>query len=194
LAANTPERATSRTDDNQKEDAVGLKMTLAGVALISAAALGGCNRQGAPSDSAHLTLTGSKYCTPFPSASTASNATGGLGSAVAASDPAAAFDDCIHRWGYALAPSRDPADVVAQASVEACSTILANWSQQIGQQGEPSGDSARGGRDAPQTPDPEAQRMHAAEGRALFYVVQARAGGCAAPPASTLVAPTVPSS
>ena len=33
--------------------------------------------------------------------------------------------------------------------------------------------------------------MHAAEGRALFYVVQARAGGCAAPPpANTLVSPT----
>jgi hypothetical protein len=174
---------------------VGPKMTLAGVALISAAALGACHRQGAPADSASLTLTGSKYCTPFPTASAAANATGGLGSAVAATDPAATFDDCIHRWGYALAPSRDPADVVAQASVEACSTILANWSQQIGQQqGEPSGDGSRGGREAPQTPDPEAQRMHAAEGRALFYVVQARAGGCAAPPANTLVAPTVPSS
>ena len=49
------------------------------------------------------------------------------------SDPAAAFDDCTHRWGYVLAPSRDPADVVAQAAVEAWQSILASWSQQINQ-------------------------------------------------------------
>jgi hypothetical protein len=42
-----------------------------------------------------------------------------------------------------------------------------------------------------QQPNPAAQRIHAAEGRALFYVVQARAGGCAAPPANTLVSPSV---
>ena len=166
---------------------------LVATAALAAGGLSGCNREAA-AQTGNLALTGSKYCSPFPSTSVPSNAATGLAPA-ANTDPAVTFDDCIHRWGYALAPSRDPADVVAQASVEACSTILANWSQQIGQQqGEPSGDDSRGGREAPQTPDPEAQRMHAAEGRALFYVVQARAGGCAAPPANTLVAPTVPSS
>jgi hypothetical protein len=161
------------------------------------AGLGGCHRQGTAPGGESISLAGGKYCTPFPSASAATNAAAGLAPA-SVNDPAVAFDDCIHRWGYVLAPSRDPADVVAQASVEACSTILANWSQQSSQQGnqqgEPSGYGSRGGPSAAQTPDPEAQRMHAAEGRALFYVVQARAGGCAAPPANTLVTPTVPSS
>ena len=158
--------------------------------MAAAVGMSGCNRQ-AEAQTGTLTLTGSKYCSPFPSASTPSNATTGLAPA-ANTDPAVSFDDCIHRWGYALAPSRDPADVVAQASVEACSSILANWSQQISQTGaEPPQYSARGRRETQQAPpDPETQRMHAAEGRALFYVVQARAGGCAAPPANTLVSPT----
>jgi hypothetical protein len=173
---------------------VGLKTTLASVAMFSAAALGACNRQGASADGTHLTLTGSKYCTPFPTATASSNATsGGLAAPAAASDPAAAFDDCIHRWGYALAPSRDPADVVAQASVEACNSILMNWSQQaMGQSGMSEAPMRGGGQgmQQQQQPSPMAQQMHAAEGRALFYVVQARAGGCGAPPANTLLSPT----
>jgi hypothetical protein len=162
------------------------------IAATVAAGLAGCHREGGAASSGDITLTGGKYCTPFPSTTAASNAATGL-AAASVSDPAVAFDDCIHRWGYVLAPSHDPADVVAQASVEACSSVLANWSQQLGQSQQ--GDSAQGsGREAMQTPDPEAQRMHAAEGRALFYVVQARAGGCAAPPANTLVSPSVPTS
>ena len=165
---------------------------LVATAAMAAVGLSGCNRQAAAA-SGNLTLTGSKYCTPFPSTSAPTNTATGLATA-ANTDPAVSFDDCIHRWGYALAPSRDPADVVAQASVEACSTILANWSQQVGQS-EPSQYSPRDRRGAQQgPPDPEAQRMHAAEGRALFYVVQARAGGCAAPPANTLVSPTAQTS
>src|SRR5476651_1087308 len=150
------------------------------LATMTAVGLGGCNRETA-ADNGNITLAGGKYCTPFPSTPAASNAAAGLAPA-AVSDPAVAFDDCIHRWGYVLAPSRDPADVVAQASVEACSSVLASWSQQIGQtaQAEPTQYSPRGRSQATQTPDPEAQRMHASEGRALFYVVQARAAGCAA--------------
>jgi hypothetical protein len=177
-----------------QENAVRTKLAflVATTAMAVAAGLTGCNRQAA-AQSGNLTLTGSKYCSPFPSASPPSNAATGLAPA-ANIDPAVSFDDCIHRWGYALAPSRDPADVVAQASVEACSSILANWSQQIGQT-EPAQYSPRGRRGAQQAPpDPETQRMHAAEGRALFYVVQARAGGCAAPPANTLVSPTAQTS
>jgi hypothetical protein len=161
--------------------------------MAAAAALGGSNRQAAASNG-EITLAGGKYCTPFPAPPAASNAAEGLAPATV-SDPAVAFDDCIHRWGYVLAPSRDPADVVAQASVEACSSILASWSQQIGQttQADATQYSPRGRGQAQQAPDPQAQRMHAAEGRALFYVVQARAGQCAAPPANTLVTPTLPS-
>jgi hypothetical protein len=180
-----------------QENAVRTKLAFLVATTVMAAATGltGCNRQ-AVAQSGNLTLTGSKYCSPFPSTSVPSNATSGLAPA-ANIDPAVSFDDCIHRWGYALAPSRDPADVVAQASVEACSSILANWSQQIGQASgaEPARYSERGRRETQQAPpDPEAQRMHAAEGRALFYVVQARAGGCAAPPANTLVSPTTQTS
>ncbi len=168
--------------------------TKMGVALVAATAalLTGCNRQ-AVTAGGNISLAGGKYCTPFPTSPAAANAASGLAPATV-SDPAIAFDDCIHRWGYVLAPSRDPADVVAQASVEACSSILASWSQQIGQaaQAEPTSYGARGRSETAQAPNPEAQRMHAAEGRALFYVVQARAGGCAAPPANTLVTPTVP--
>jgi hypothetical protein len=172
------------------------RKTAYGIAMATIAAavgLAGCNRQ-ASTNGGEITLGGGKYCTPFPSATAATNATAGLAPA-AVSDPAVSFDDCIHRWGYVLASSRDPADVVAQASVEACSSVLASWSQQISQ----ASDNAavdygpRSRRESPQTPDPAAQRMHAAEGRALFYVVQARAGSCTPPPANTLVTPTLPS-
>jgi hypothetical protein len=168
------------------------KMAGVAAATMATVVLAGCNQQAA-TEGGNITLSGGKYCTPFPAAATATNAASGL-APVASSDPAIAFDDCIHRWSYVLAPSRDPADVVAQASVEACSSILANWSQQIAQtsQPEPAQYSPRGRTEAAQAPDPQTQRMHAAEGRALFYVVQARAGSCAAPPANTLVTPTLP--
>ena len=170
------------------------KMACVAAATMATVVLTGCNRQAA-AEGGNITLAGGKYCTPFPSTAAASNAAVGLAPATNA-DPAVAFDDCIHRWSYVLAPSRDPADVVAQASVEACSSILANWSQQIAQtsQLEPTRYSPRGRGNTAQPPDPETQRMHSAEGRALFYVVQARAGGCAAPPANTLVTPTLPAS
>jgi hypothetical protein len=169
-------------------------MACVAVATMAAALLAGCNRQ-AGAEGGTVTLSGGKYCTPFPSTPAATNAAIGLAPAASA-DPAVAFDDCIHRWSYVLAPSRDPADVVAQASVEACSSILANWSQQAAQTApaEPTRYSSRGRGESAQPPNPEAQRMHAAEGRALFYVVQARAGSCAAPPANTLVTPTLPAS
>jgi hypothetical protein len=162
-------------------------MALMAAAATIAAGLAGCNRQAATTTGGEAALTG-KYCTPFPAAAT--HAAGGLAPA-AINDPAASFDDCIHRWGYALAPAHDPADVVAQASVEACSSILASWSQQIGQGADSGQYSPRG---AAPAPSPAQQQMHAAVGRALFYVVQARAGGCAAPPANTLVTPTPASS
>jgi hypothetical protein len=186
-----PGKRAVRRSNSIQESTVSRKMALmAAAATIAAAGLAGCNRQ-APTTNGDLTLSGGgKYCTPFPAAAEATNSASGLAPAVV-SDPAASFDDCIHRWGYVLAPSRDPADVVAQASVEACSSVLASWSQQVGQSPEPD-TYDRGRRAAQQQPDPTAQRMHAAEGRALFYVVQARAGSCAAPPANTLVTPTLP--
>jgi hypothetical protein len=151
----------------------------AGIALAGLATLAACNPSGGVSGDTHLALTGSKYCTPFP-ATSASNSTAGLSQTP---DPATAFDDCVHRWAYALAPARDPADVVAQASVDACGAALNAWSQQAQGQAPPP-TNERGAQSQQSTA--MAQQMRGAEARALFYVVQARAAGCAPPPANTL--------
>ncbi|HEY1749771.1 MAG TPA: hypothetical protein VGG29_00800 [Caulobacteraceae bacterium] len=154
--------------------------------MAGLAALAACNQSGGgTSADTHLALTGAKYCTPFPQAS-ASNSAAGLSQAP---DPATAFDDCVHRWAYALAPARDPADVVAQASVDACGTALNNWTQQAQSQAPQT--SSRS--DQSQQNGAMAQQMRGAEARALFYVVQARAAGCAPPAANTLSAAPPPS-
>jgi hypothetical protein len=101
--------------------------------------------------------------------------------AAPAGDPAAVVDDCLHRWGYTLAGSSDPADVVAAATIAACGPSLTAWNQST---------LATAGQavEAPslvsgQPTTPLAEHYAFAEGRALFYVVQARAGHCAPPPA-----------
>jgi hypothetical protein len=89
--------------------------------------------------------------------------------------------------------------VVARASVDACSSILATWNQQTlnqtpqtsqpqdqGQSQQNQGYSQPNGGGQPNSA--LAQRMRTVEARSLFYVVQARAAGCAPPPANTLVA------
>lgn len=123
-------------------------------------------------------------CTPF-AATMASN--GGPGAIAPAldSDPSAALDDCLHRWGYALAASPDPADSVAQATVAACVSGLTRWNQ-MG-----AASASAGGPDltdqAPslvtgQSTNGIAEHYAFAQSRSLFYVVQARAGKCAPPP------------
>jgi len=97
-----------------------------------------------------------------------------------AADPAATVDDCLHRWGYTLAAATDPADVVADATVAACGPSLTAWNQSsLATQGQnvqaPSLVSG-------QPTNPIAEHYAFAQGRALFYVVQARAGHCAPPP------------
>jgi hypothetical protein len=159
----------------------------AGLALAAALGLAGCNR----GDGTRLALVGRTYCTPFRSATTTANASNpngqsGLATNAAAAlptgDPGAALDDCVHRWAYTLAPSRDPADIVAHASIDACSAMVAAVSQPAG----PPPDSRDAA--AQQAQNPVAQQMRATEGKALFYVVQARAAGCAPPPANSLPA------
>jgi hypothetical protein len=97
-------------------------------------------------------------------------------------DAAAALDDCLHRWGYTLAASSDPANLVAEATVAACGPSLTSWNQSS---------LATSGQavEAPslvsgEPTNPIAEHYAFAGGRALFYVVQARAGHCAPPPAS----------
>jgi len=164
-------------------------------ALALSIGLAGCNARGdAAAPGGGLSLAGSKYCDPFKP--TNANTNNGIATATA-SDPSAAFDDCVHRWAYTLAPDHDPADVVAHAAVDACGSILTQWNQQTlpQQQEQPTyrresrAQMAQGGQD-----DELAQRMRMVESRALFYVVQARAAGCAPPPANTLVASSAPPS
>jgi hypothetical protein len=122
----------------------------------------------------------SRICTPFPEATTAN---GQPASAAPPADPAAALDDCLHRWGYTLAISSDDANPVAQATVAACTAQLASWNQQGLSSGRAPGASPI---EAPSllTGAPSntlAEHFGFAQSRALFYVVQARAGKCAAP-------------
>ena len=96
-------------------------------------------------------------------------------------DPGAApVDECVRRWAYSLAPSRDPADTVAQAAVAACTPQLARWNQQALSQ--PGGDIEATSITTGQPTTPLGEHSTYTAGRALFYVVQARAGRCAAPP------------
>jgi hypothetical protein len=108
-------------------------------------------------------------CKAFPQGSAATAAAG---------DPSFAIDDCLHRWGYTLARASDGADVVAGAVVAACNAPLARWNQQTMSTGQ--------AQEAPslitgETTNPIAAHASFAEGRALFYVVQARAGKCEPP-------------
>jgi hypothetical protein len=163
----------------------------ASIALAVTLILPACNVHG--SGDSRLALTGKDYCTPFKSANAGSNTSTGL-AAPAAADPAVAFDDCVHRWGYTLAPALDPADVVAQASVDACSSALAALSQQASQQtmSQPSeAPSDERSQPAGNANNAVAQQVRLAEAKALFYVVQARAAGCAPPPANSLVTPPI---
>ncbi|WP_304177929.1 hypothetical protein [Phenylobacterium aquaticum] len=121
-------------------------------------------------------------CTPFPNA-TAATASGAPAPATAASDPAAPVEDCVHRWAYSLAGAKDSADQVALATVAACSGQLSRWNQQA--MAPATGASTQAEAVSLITGDPTgpiAAHHDFAASRALFYVVQARAGHCAPPP------------
>lgn len=96
---------------------------------------------------------------------------------------AAVLEDCLHRWAYTLAGSRDEAGIVADAVAAACRAPLARWNQQSMAEAA----AANAPAEAPslltgQPTNPIAEHATFASDRALFYVVQARAGGCKPPP------------
>jgi len=132
---------------------------------IAALALSGCSESARTGGNA-------KICADFK-ARAAPAAPGANG--------AAALDECLKRWAYSLAPSRDDADVVAEAVRAACGTQLSSWNQQIVSQPGADGEAASLLTGEPTTP--LAEHNGYAARRALFYVVQARAGSCPAPPA-----------
>lgn len=153
------------------------------IAVVALAALGlaGCNNAGRAS-----AANGSNsLCKPFATASNqGAPAATALPGATLTADPSAALDDCLHRWGYSLAGSSDPANIVADATLAACSQALSGWNQAA---------LTTGGTTSPveapslltgQPTNPIAEHHAFAEGRALFYVVQARAGHCSPPPAA----------
>lgn len=121
----------------------------------------------------HESMSNPKICADFR------NNTGP--GATAASDPSTPVDECTRRWAYSLAGSKDGAEVVAEAVVAACAPVLSRWNQaSLGQ-------AAGGGEQAlslttGQPTNPLAEHSSFAQGRALFYVVQARAGRCSPPP------------
>ena len=135
------------------------------VAGLAALALSACNGQ---------TATGSngKICADFK---TKAAPPAGL------SADAAAVDECTRRWAYSLASSRDDAGTVAEAAAAACQTHLARWNQVALNQ--PTGGEASASLITGEPTTPMAEHNNFAHARALFYVVQARAGNCAPPPA-----------
>jgi hypothetical protein len=146
--------------------------TLSFALALTALGLAACNNSGTGGGDA---VGG--FCPSFKTATT--NAAGPL----AVTDPnAAAADECVHRWAYALAPSRDAAGLVAEAAVGACSARLGAWNQTAMSQGGPSGNAMS--IITGQPTNPVAEHNSFLHSRALLYVVQARAGHCAPPPIS----------
>ena len=139
-------------------------LTLMGVGL------GGCQRHGE-------LAANTQICTPFKAVTAGQVATPASGVV----DAASPVDECVRRWSYSLASARDGADVVANAAVAACGGALSRWNQaSLGQGG--AGEQAVSLTTGEAT-NPMAEHSAFAQGRALLYVVQARAGHCAPPPA-----------
>ncbi len=113
-----------------------------------------------------------KICIDFKQQAKAPLATG--------ADGAAAVDQCVMRWGYSLASSRDDADLVAEAAAAACGAQLSRWNQAALSQ--PGGGEEAASLMTGESTTPLAEHNAFTHSRALFYVVQARAGNCTPPP------------
>ncbi|UAL11920.1 hypothetical protein [Caulobacter segnis] len=136
------------------------------VAALAALSLAAC-------DNRHDAMVNPKICADF-------KANPG---ATAAADPSTPVEECTRRWAYSLAGSKDGAEVVADAVVAACAAQLSKWNQaSLGQAAPGSGEQALS-LTTGQPTNPLAEHSAFAQGRALFYVVQARAGRCSPPPA-----------
>lgn len=102
--------------------------------------------------------------------------------ATAAADPSMPVEECTRRWAYSLASSKDSAEVVADAVVAACGAQLSKWNQAALGQSAPGSNEQALSLTTGQPTNPLAEHSAFAQGRALLYVVQARAGRCAPPP------------
>jgi hypothetical protein len=150
------------------------------VAALAALSLAACN----DTSRGGVASAGGKLCAPFTATpATAAPAAPSAAVTVApTTDGSAGVDDCLHRWGYALAASSDPAEAVAQATVAACAATISRWNQQAIAPVNTSGvDQQVPSLVTGENTNAVAERYNYAQGRALFYVVQARAGKCSAP-------------
>ncbi|USQ94794.1 hypothetical protein [Caulobacter sp. RL271] len=137
-------------------------MAVAALAVLGLAACG----------DRHDGMANPKICTDFKAAP----------SVTAASDPSTPVEECTRRWAYSLAGSRDSAEVVSDAVVAACAAQLSKWNQASLGQAAPSAGEQALSLTTGQPTNPLAEHSAFAQGRALFYVVQARAGRCSPPP------------
>jgi hypothetical protein len=125
------------------------------LALIALISLAGCSDM-------QSALSGSSaragLCTPVPPARQEAAAN--------AYQQAIQRDECIHRWAYSFAGVRDDADSVVGAVIGACRAQINRSATLLGEG------------------DAEAERFYleemeaAAKERALYRVIQARAGNC----------------
>lgn len=149
------------------------------LATVALAAAGCQNRETAQAGKAD------GICTPFASTAAATPGQTAVAPAPGAGDAMAPLDDCLHRWAYSLAPSSDPANVVGAATVAACNAALARWNQAtLGDGQDPSSGAEPLSLTTGEPTNAFAEHYGFAQSRALFYVVQARAGKCAPPPAA----------
>jgi hypothetical protein len=155
-------------------------------AALAAVSLAGCSntRSGGMASGGD-----NRLCIPFTTTTTTTTATNGqtaapVVAAPIASDPGVAVEDCLHRWGYALAASPDDANHVATATVAACGPSISRWNQQTLTASDGGGPPEAPSLLTGQPTTPITEHYIFAQGRALFYIVQARAGKCAAPPIS----------
>ena len=140
--------------------------TAATLAVLSAFGLTACD------NAARMANAG--ICANFKTAGTAN----GAPVTTATNDAATPVDDCVRRWAYSLAGSTDTADVVADAAVVACGSTVSRWNQAaLAQPSSGQGVSLVTGLPS----NPLSEHSAFARGRAVLYVVEARAGRCAPP-------------
>lgn len=150
-------------------------MKTASLAVIAALSLTACS----DNDGAKVAKG---ICTPFATTPAATTTTAGVPALTptVSADGAVPVEDCLHRWAYSLAGAKDTADVVADAAVAACSSALSKWNQ--ASLSGPTGPSDAVSLITGEPTSAIAEHRNFATSRALFFVVQARAGNCAPPP------------
>jgi len=146
------------------------RLTLLGLGALSLAAC----------DDAHKVAANPKICLSFQKADAAATKAPAIAPPI--EDGSGALDECAKRWAYSLAPSRDSAEMVATAVVGACNAQLTRWNRDA--LSSPEGDAQAASLTTGELTSPITEHNRFAHTRALLYVVQARAGACAPPPAS----------